>query len=519
MIPQWNLDIRTHLAPICPWLNPTEPREEAAKQVVGPLLDETEDQQEAYSLERPDLHSLWRGDKSLLPSFVQESKAAMTILELLGPLEWSHFPERAKNRAWPGSEPVPRACFAAAYLVKLNKEIASMPKLWEYLSENPALVWLLGFPLVPSDEYSWGFDVEVSLCTAKHFSRVLREMENAQLQFLLTGTVHLLRDALPSDITFGDEISLDTKHIIAWVVENNSKHRMSDRYVKENQPKGDPDCKLGCKERKNQHAKAKQTKTHDGSDQTPTQEGMAASHVPSGEFYWGYASGLIATKVPEWGEFVLAEMTQTFNRGDATYFHPLVERTEASLGHKPRFGALDAAFDAYYVHDYFHQAGGFAAVPLRKPNYTRTFDEQGAPLCEADLPFSLKSTYFKQKNALVPHTFERYASPLLHPEATGQCCPIAHANWAKGGCKTEIASGTGARLRYQLDRESDAYKALYNQRSATERINSLAKELGIERPKLRNQRSITNQNTLIYILLNLRALQRVNAHKASLADQ
>ncbi|MBV7333772.1 hypothetical protein KFU94_37175, partial [Chloroflexi bacterium TSY] len=318
---------------------------------------------------------------------------------------------------------------------------------------------------------------------------------------------------MPSDITFGDEISLDTKHIIAWVVENNSKHRMSDRYVKENQP-GDPDCKLGCKERKNQHAKAKQTKTHDGSDQTPTQEGMAASHVPSGEFYWGYASGLIATKVPEWGEFVLAEMTQTFNRGDATYFHPLVERTEASLGHKPRFGALNAAFDAYYVHDYFHQAGGFAAVPLRKPNYTAPSMNK-ALLCEADLLLSLKSTYFKQKTLLFLTPLNDMLS-LLHPEATGQLshCPCQ----LKGGCKTEIASGTGARLRYQLDRESDAYKALYNQRSATERINSLAKELGIERPKLRNQRSITNQNTLIYILLNLRALQRVNSQGVSLTS-
>lgn len=35
-----------------------------------------------------------------------------------------------------------------------------------------------------------------------------------------------------------------------------------------------------------------------------------------------------------------------------------------------------------------------------------------------------------------------------------------------------------------------------------ERINSQALDLGIERPKLRNQRSIANQNTLIYVLIN-----------------
>jgi hypothetical protein len=33
--------------------------------------------------------------------------------------------------------------------------------------------------------------------------------------------------------------------------------------------------------------------------------------------------------------------------------------------------------------------------------------------------------------------------------------------------------------------------------------------LGIERPHLRNGAAITNQNTLIYLLINLRFLQRL----------
>jgi len=37
--------------------------------------------------------------------------------------------------------------------------------------------------------------------------------------------------------------------------------------------------------------------------------------------------------------------------------------------------------------------------------------------------------------------------------------------------------------------------------------------LGIEWPKLRNKCSITNQNTLIYILINMRALKRIQARK------
>ncbi len=73
-----------------------------------------------------------------------------------------------------------------------------------------------------------------------------------------------------------------------------------------------------------------------------------------------------------------------------------------------------------------------------------------------------------------------------------------------------------ARLRHQLDRHSEAYLQLYNQRTATERINAQAKALGIERPKLRNHLAIANRNTLIYILINLRALHRIRRKKARL---
>ena len=77
----------------------------------------------------------------------------------------------------------------------------------------------------------------------------------------------------------------------------------------------------------------------------------------------------------------------------------------------------------------------------------------------------------------------------------------------------------GARIRYQLDRTSPEFKAIYKQRTAAERINSQAKALGFERPYLRCQSAIANQNTLIYVLINLRALQRIRARKEVLARQ
>ncbi len=74
-----------------------------------------------------------------------------------------------------------------------------------------------------------------------------------------------------------------------------------------------------------------------------------------------------------------------------------------------------------------------------------------------------------------------------------------------------MPTSIGARLRYQLDRQSELYKSIYRQRTANERINSQALALGIERPHLRNGAAIANRNTLIYTLINLRFLQRLRA--------
>ena len=65
--------------------------------------------------------------------------------------------------------------------------------------------------------------------------------------------------------------------------------------------------------------------------------------------------------------------------------------------------------------------------------------------------------------------------------------------------------------RVTLDRHSPLYKAIYTQRTCCERINSQAKELGIERPKVRNGRSVANLNTLTYLVINVRALQRAQS--------
>ena len=430
------------------------------------------------------------------PRFVRCCPVTQSLLPKLQLLDWEQLPTTLTHRRT-GWRTIPLAAYVGAFLVKLDQQLPTFGRLHRFLCQHPALIWALGFPLVSDSAQPHQFDAEASLPTQRHFCHKLSVIPNDILQNLLDGQVTWLQARL--GLQFGQVVALDTKHIVAWVRENNRKEFIKEgRFDKDHQPAGDPDCKLGCKRRRNQ--------------QTPAKEGRSATEkVSIGEYYWGYASGVVATKVPGVGEFVLAELTQTFDHGDATYFFPLMEQVERRLGFRPPFGAADAAFDSFYVYDYFHSSDhdGFAAVPLRQINQVRTFDEQGLPLCEANLPMALKGTY-TNRTSLVQHQRGRYGCPLLYPETFGDCCPIAHKKWADGGCELVLPTVPGARIRYQLDRDSERYKAVYNQRTAVERIFSQAVNLGIERPKLRTQETIANQNTLTYVLINLRAMQRVD---------
>jgi hypothetical protein len=369
-----------------------------------------------------------------------------------------------------------------------------MDALRQYLIDHPALVWLCGFALVPARN-CYGFDAEDSLPTQRHLTRLLRQMPNAVRQALLDHSVMRLQAALATtDYGLGEIVALDTKHILAWVKENNPKQYVADRYDKTEQPKCDPDYRLGCKKRHNKTSGqpdplAPETLAGDpASSRTPTKEGRPVSQAQVGEFYWGYASGIVAVKTPACGEFVLAELTQTFDRGDVICFFPLMAQVERRLGHKPKYGALDAAFDAHYVYDYFHAAG--------------------LPICPAGLAMPLRDKFWCRSTA-VEHERGRYACPLQHPHHTADACPVADEHWAKGGCLVTMPTSLGARLRLQLDRNAEPYKTIYAQRTATERLFSQARELGMERPKLRNGAAVANPNTLIYVLLNLRTLQRI----------
>jgi hypothetical protein len=455
---------------------------------------------------KPNLHTYWQ-HPDCLPAGAQDCPTVQRYLDLIGLLDWTHFPDRDLEQHWCQPQ-IPFAALAAAELIRLEQGLPSMGDLHLFLCEHPGFIPLLGFPLVPAPNHPLHFNARASLPTVRHLTQMLRQMPNLAPQFLLADSIRLIlielaaRQVPPPDCT-----ALDTKHILGWVKQNNPKAYVKERFNKLCQPAGDPDCRLGCKRRRNQAPP----------DGTPTHNSLPASQLKVGEFYWGYASGTAVVKVPDLGEFVIAELTQPFDHADQTYFFPLMAQVEAHLGYRPRFGTLDAAFDAWYVYAYFYRdpdpAHGMAAVPfVAKGGYAigdRQFAPDGLPLCRAGLAMPLRQVFTDRTSCLVEHERGQYICPLADGIRKRLPCPTHHRNASHGGCTAMMPTSVGARLRYQLDRESDLYKSLYRQRTADERINSQALALGIERPHLRNGRAIANQNTLIYTLINLHFLQRL----------
>lgn len=399
-------------------------------------------------------------------------------------LEWEQVPERPTSRPWPGPVPHPRAAYVKALLVKLCEGKTFVTDLRRYLVEHPLLVLVLGFRPVPDPTALFGFDVEQTVPSAGWLREQLRTLDETVLRNVLHGTVHALQREIPN---LGQTVAFDVKHLYAWVQENNPKAFLAQRFDPQRQPTGDPDCRLGVKRRSNQEGA-------DGSTTGPT------------EYVWGYGTGIASATTDLYGDSVLAEVTQTFNENDVTYFAPLDAQVCTALGHPPINITADAAFDAWYVYQTCVPTGGIAAIPLNLRGQApphRTPD--GVPLCSKDLPM-VPSTLFQHEDG---YSAQRFVCPLLHPTRSGTTC--SHLQFAKGGCTRVINLEAGGQMRIALDRDSPAFQEIYDQRTSAERINSQAKELGIERPKVRNLRSVRHLNTLTYIVINMRALQRARA--------
>ncbi|GCE27882.1 hypothetical protein KDA_33660 [Dictyobacter alpinus] len=431
----------------------------------------------------------------MIPASVRFDQSTLTTLLDIDPLvqeyraffslfDWSvvdHWLARRSKCC--GSHGHPLTAYLKAFLLRIKEGLLYAKQLRDFLCRHPLLIIELGFHLQLDPSADYGFDVERTLPTRYWFGEKLRQLDHTLLTDLLAATVAALKQEIPG---LGEVVAFDVKHIYAWVKENNWRAYVGERYDKTRIPVGDPDCKLGVKRSTNQEQ-------DDGS----TQEKK--------ELLWGYGSGVAAATTPDYGDVVLAEKTLPFNEGDVTYFRPLYQQSVMALEQFPTHITADAAYDAWYVYDTVARRGGMAAVPLNARS-TTTFDPDGTPLCPIGLRMQ-PTFHYAHPNG---YRARRYRCPLLVPHATGGTCD--HEQFRKGkGCHKEINDEPGGRTRLLMDRASPLYKAIYTQRTSCERINSQAKELGIEHPRVHNGRSVANLNTLIYLVINVRALLRVKS--------
>lgn len=406
-------------------------------------------------------------------------------------LDFSHLPpERSSGRGRKGH---PLAAYVKAFLVKVREKRTYHTELRNFLLKHPALVLLLGFRPEVCANSPLGFDISKTVPSARHLRRKQQELPNELLQPILVGTVTELKKEVPH---FGRRAALDNKHIYAWVKQNNKKTYVKNRYDPKNQPKGDPNCRLGVKEITNQ----KQGKSGENAEKTK-------------EYIWGYGTSVVVTKHRRWGEFVIAEHTEPFNVRDIEFFSTMMPTVDQRLGFRPKHFTADAAYDAWYVYDYFAKVGGTAYVPINLRGHPLPrLGANGVHLCDDDREMIGYSVFF---DCVHGYWAQQEICPVLFgnlPEY--ETCRIHHTQFKKGkGCVKFQNLSLGARARIQMDRKSKMFKRAYAWRTSDERIFSQAKEMGIERPRLRNLNSIRNQNTLIYIVINTHALHRIREAK------
>ena len=424
-------------------------------------------------------------DQSMISALLDHDPLIAEYRAFFSLFDWSVVDDWQAQRSARGRPAHPESAYLKAFLIRQKEGFSYTTQLRRFLLKHPLLVIELGFHLVLDPSCPYGFDVEETLPCRYWFTQKLRLLDRSLLQDLLHATVRALMQEIPG---LGEVVAFDVKHIFAWVRENNPQVYVEGPFNVTHLPKGDPDCRLGVKKSSNQEQP-------DGSKKEKKVS------------LFGYGTGVAACTDPIYGDVVLAEYTLPFNEADVTYYCPLFQRAVIAANQFPTHVTADAAYDYWYVYETVAHGPGIAAIPLNSHGHEEVpRDPDGTPRCWAGL--RMHPTFqFQHTNGF---RAQRFRCPLLFPEPTGQTC--AHAQFAKAkGCVKDPNWEKGGLMRALLDRHSPLYHAVYTQRTACERINSQAQALGIERPKVRNIRSVKNLNTLIYLVINVRALAKAKS--------
>lgn len=425
-------------------------------------------------------------DQSVMAALLEHDPLVADYRAFFALFDWSLVEQWQAQRSGRGRPSHPESAYLKAFLLRIREGLTYSTHLRRFLLQHPLLVIELGFVLHLDATAPYGFDLEKTLPSRYWLGEKLARLDRGLLTDLLAATVADLKEEIPG---LGETLAVDVKHIYAWVRENNPRVYVDGPYNVKHIPRGDPDCRLGIKKSSNQEQP-------DGSSKEK-KEGL-----------FGYGTGIAVSTDPVYGEVVHAEYTQPFNAADVSYYRPLFDHSALANQQYPTHVAADAAYDFWFVYHSIATTGkGIAAVAPNDHGQQRVRrDADGTPYCSKG--WLMTPSYRFQHTR--GYQAQRFRCPLLFPEKTGQSCD--HEQFLKGkGCVKDANMEKGGMMRSRLDRDTPLYHAVYIQRTGAERINSRAKELGIERPRVRNIRSVRNLNTLIYLVLNVRTLAKAKS--------
>jgi transposase len=353
-----------------------------------------------------------------------------------------------------------------SFIVMKAEKLLKITQLYDFLECNPYIAYLCGSnPFKPLPSYSV-------------FQRFIKNINNELLKTLMKSQVLKLKELGFIDSSF---VSADATPIFANTKQNNPKSFAKNKFDKKNPPKADLDCKLGV---------------HSASN---------SFNEKNYDFYWGYKNVVLTDAI---SGLPIAEMTTTADIPELSITVDFLRETDQWFSLKETYFIADKGFDTKDIHNFvFKDLNGHAFIPLNPRSSTKekkTLNDQNI-ICEAGLAMHKDGrqyfdSYIKQKFCCPFRTKKDY-----------DLCPIKHEKYFNGkknrGCTRYISIGTD--YRASINRDSKFFKKIYALRTESERYNSRWKNLNLEKPTVRNIKSISNLNTIGHITLLALALAAI----------
>src|SRR5947199_4587673 len=188
-------------------------------------------------------------DQRTLALLMEHDAIVQRYRAMFALIEWQVLPDASPDPSRPGKRPHPESAYIKALFIKIQEGYEYCSQLRRFLVDHPLLVLELGFRPVLNRNLPYGFDVQRTVPSERWPREKQRTLDHHHLQDLFHATVHALQEEIPG---LGEVVAIDVKHQYAWVREKNFRESIKDRFCKERQPRGDPDCRVGVKSSTNQ---------------------------------------------------------------------------------------------------------------------------------------------------------------------------------------------------------------------------------------------------------------------------